>query len=321
MVAALVAVLLVAACAQLIGARGLTAAAPGETSFHTLHVGGRERSFLLHLPPAADSGRRVPLLLSFHGYTENANVNMEMTRLNEVGDRLGFAVAYLNGTGKLRFAGLTWNAATCCGSAERLRVNDVAFARAVVDTLAHALPVDSSRVFATGFSAGGMMSLLLACARRQFIYGAADVAGAMPDTTCATRARMAVLLVRGDEDVELEKDHTEHRHRNNHFYAVSFPGARRFWAAHNGCAPDARVDSTADYVLVSQLGCPPGRDVRELIVRGQGHIWPGGVRVWMFEPRPSPHVDASTIVARFLLDEDATARESMRAAHAGPGRR
>jgi polyhydroxybutyrate depolymerase len=313
--------LVAAACARLIGARGLDDATPGATSFHTLLVDGRDRSYLLHLPPAADSGRRVPLLLSFHGYTENANVNMEMTRLNEVGDRLGFAVAYLNGTGKLRYAGLTWNAATCCGSAERLRINDVAFARAVVDTLARALPVDSSRVFATGFSAGGMMSLLLACARPQFIYGAADVAGAMPDTTCATRARMPVLLVRGDQDVELEKDHDEHRHRNNHFYAVSFPGARRFWAAHNGCAQSVSIDSTPDYVLVSQLGCPAGRDVRELVVHGQGHIWPGGARVWAFEPRPSPNVDASTIVASFLLDEDATARTRAAAAHAGPGSR
>src|SRR5205085_5004850 len=107
------------------------------------------------------------------------------TRLNDVGDRLGVAVAYLNGTGKLRYAGLTWNAATCCGSAERRRINDVKFARAVVDTLARTLPVDSTRVFATGFSAGGMMALLLACERHPLIVGAADVAGAMPDTTCA----------------------------------------------------------------------------------------------------------------------------------------
>jgi len=317
---ALLSLLLAAACARLIGARGLDAARPEATTFHTVRVDGRTRSFLLHLPPAAAAGR-VPLLLAFHGYTENANINHDMTRLDEVGDRLGFATAYLNGTGKLRFLGLTWNAATCCGSAERRRINDVAFARAVVDSLARALPIDTTRVFATGFSAGGMMALLLACQPRAFIAGAADVAGAMPDTTCATRARMPILLVRGDQDVELESDHMDARRRNNHFYAVSFPGARRFWAAHNGCSQDVTRDSTADYLLLSQRGCPPGLDVRELIVRGQGHMWPGGLRTWMFEPRPTPNVDASTLIATFLLHEHAVARahdDSARTAHGAP---
>jgi polyhydroxybutyrate depolymerase len=315
----LLCLVVVAACARLIGARGLDTARPGATTFHTLRVDGRERSFLLHLPPAVAEGRRVPLVLAFHGYTENANVTEDMTGLDGVGDRLGFAVAYLNGTGSLRYAGLTWNAATCCGSAERLRIDDIAFARAVVDTLDRTLPVDSTRVFATGFSAGGMMALLLACQPHPFIAGAADVAGAMPDTTCATSARMPILLVRGDRDDDLAQDHLEARHRNNHYYAVSFTGARRFWARHNGCAPDARRDSADGYVLVSERGCPPGLDVRELIVHGQGHTWPGGVRTWIFQPAPSRAVDASNVIASFFLTEYALAHARADSARVGRG--
>lgn len=301
-------VVALSACATLLGARALGTARPGGTTFHSLRVDGRQRTFLLHLPPAAAS-RRVPLLLAFHGYTGNANVMRDMSGLDAVADRLGFAVAYPNGTGALRYARLTWNAATCCGSAERLRVDDLAFARALVNAVTRALPVDPARVYATGFSAGGMMALLLACEAHPVVAGAADVAGAMPDTTCATRARMPILLVRGDRDDELHQDHLVHRRRNNHAYAVSFDGARRFWSAHDGCAPGAVRDSAATYELWSARGCPPGLDVRELVVRGQGHAWPGGARPWPLAPRPAPDVDASAVIARFFLDE-ARARAS-----------
>jgi polyhydroxybutyrate depolymerase len=314
-VTCLVAVVAAAGCAHLIGARALDTARPGETTFHTLRIDGRERSFLLHLPPQASATHRVPLLLAFHGYTGNANVEMETTGLNDVADSAGFAVAYPIGTGRLGYAGLTWNAATCCGSAERLRIDDVAFSHALVQAVTRATPVDSTRVYATGFSAGGMMALLLACERQPMIVGAADVAGAMPDTTCAAPTKMPILLVRGDQDDELRHDHWVHRHRNNHSYAVSFNGNRQFWATRNGCSAHVRRDSTPTYVLISQLGCPPGLDVRELIVQGQAHAWPGGGRPWPFSPKPAPGVDASTMIARFFAEERVAAA-SVSAGHA-----
>jgi len=55
--AALGLTLALAGCATLFGARGLGAARPGESTFHTLHVGGRERSFVLHLPPDTSARR------------------------------------------------------------------------------------------------------------------------------------------------------------------------------------------------------------------------------------------------------------------------
>lgn len=305
-------VVAVASCAQLIGARPLRTAAAGETTFHTIRVDGRERSFLLHLPPGDTTGSPVPLLLAFHGYWGNANIQLETTGLNAAADRAGFAVAYPNGTGTLRYAGLTWNAATCCGSAERQRVNDVAFVRAVVDTLVRTVHVDPSRVYATGFSAGGMMALLLACERQPIIAGAADVAGAMPDTTCAATARLPIMLVRGDADDELREDHMLHRLRNNHRYAVSFLGARQYWAAHNGCGRSASHDSTPTYMLVAARDCPNGLDVRELIVRGQAHAWPGGSKPWLLAPRPAPDVDASALIVQFFVDEHAAEASARR---------
>jgi len=290
-----------ASCAPVLGARPLAVARPGATTFHTLRSGGRERSFLLHLPPSVR--HPVPLLLAFHGYLANANTVEYASGLDAVADRYGWAVAYPNGTGPLRFAGLAWNAITCCGAATRRNVDDVGFARALVDALVDAGVAERARVYATGFSNGGMLAIRLACQSDAFVAGVADVAGAMPDTVCQGRRAVPVLLVRGADDDELRADHRDHQHRNRNAYAVSFAGAMRYWTRRNGCATGLARDSSAAVVEIRANDCPPGRDVRELVVAGQAHAWPGGRKPWLLSPPPAPDVDASERIVAFFERE------------------
>ncbi|HEY0780235.1 MAG TPA: PHB depolymerase family esterase [Gemmatirosa sp.] len=283
------------------GARPLAVARPGETTFHTVRFGGRQRSFLLHLPPRPR--RTTPLLLAFHGYQANANVMEETTGLDAVADRHGWAVAYLNGTGGVHYFDLAWNAITCCGAAPDEAVDDVGFARAVADSLAARGLTDRRRVYATGFSNGGMLALRLACQPEAFVAGVADVAGAMPDTVCQGRTAVPVLLIRGANDGELRADHRDHQRRNRNAYAVSFAGALRYWSRRNGCATEPRRDSSATLVEIFAIECPAGRDVRELVVAGQAHAWPGGRRPFILAPRPAPDVDASERILDFFERE------------------
>ena len=305
-VAATIAASVAASCAPLLGARRLAVARPGETTFHTLRVGGRERSFLLHLPPGLR--RAVPLLLAFHGYQANANTLETASGLDAVADRYGWAIAYPNGTGPMRFVGLSWNAVTCCGAAEHRRIDDVGFARALVGALVDAGFAQRSRVYATGFSAGGMLALRLACQPDTVVAGVADVAGAMPDTVCQGRSAVPILLVRGADDDDLRADHREHQHRNRNGFAVSFAGAMRYWTRRNGCDTGPVRDSSAAQVTVSATNCPAGRDVREIVVTGQAHAWPGGRKPWLLSPAPSPDVDASERIVEFFEAEARASR-------------
>lgn len=292
-----------ASCAPLLGARPLADARAGETTFHRLRAGGRERSFLLHLPPAERVRHPVPLLLAFHGYQANASVLEHDSGLDAVADRHGWAVAYVNGTGGLPFASLAFNAVTCCGTAPDRGVDEVALARAIVDTLAATGVADRARVYAAGFSNGGMLALRLACQEQPLVAGVADVAGAMPDTACAGARGLPVLLVRGARDDELRADHRELRRRDGRRFAASFRGAQRYWARRNGCAPGLARDSSAALVELAALGCPAGLDVRQLVVAGQGHAWPGGRRPWLFAPAPSRAVNASERIVAFFEQE------------------
>ncbi|AHG90563.1 lipoprotein [Gemmatirosa kalamazoonensis] len=290
---------LAAGCAPLLGARPLAAARPGATTFHTVRVGGRERSYMLHLPAGMTNDVPRPLVLVFHGNTGNATTVRAESNLDAVSDRFGYEVAYLNGTGSLRYADLTWNVRTCCGFALRHRVDDVGFARAVVDALATTEHADRSRVYAAGLSSGGTLALLLACDASDLVAGVASVAGTMPETPCEPARRLTVLLVRGERDDELARDHAENAARGSPAYATSFDAAQAFWAARDGCAGATVRDSTPLAAIVRSADCPTGVGVEQVIVRGQGHAWPGGAKPWWFSPAPSPLDGASLMLELF----------------------
>ncbi len=287
------------ACGLLLGVRPLADARPGTTSYHALRVDGRERHFLLHLPPAA-ARARVPLVLAFHGYRGNGALLREVSHLDDAADALGFAVAYPDGTGPLGWLGLSWNAGTCCGRAHARAVDDVAFADSVVASLGRRAPVDTARVYAVGFSAGGMLALRLACARAHTYDAVADVAGAMPDVPCRPARPVSVLLVQGEDDDELRFDLRALRRPHGHPFAHSLEQALRFWAAHDGCAGAVARDSSASAVFVRAIDCPPGREVALVTVADHPHAWPGGLPAWPFAPQPAQQVDASRLALEFF---------------------
>lgn len=294
-------------CARLVGATPLATARAGTTTFHTLDAGGRTRSYLLHVPPSYRPGRPLPLVLVLHGYRGNANVAMDASRMNEEADHRGFVVAYPNGTGPLRYAFLSWNAATCCGSPRQQKVDDVAFAVTLAHTLVQAGLADAGRVYAAGFSAGGMLALRLACESSATFAAVADVAGAMPDTACAPGRAVSVLFFQGGDDDELRFDLRTLRREHGHRFAQSLESALRFWARHDGCEPTVERDSTADYSR-ERASCPGRRSVELYTVRDHPHAWPGGARTWAFAPRPAPAVPASAIILDFFARHAADAR-------------
>jgi polyhydroxybutyrate depolymerase len=300
----------VAGCASVFGARPLATARAGVTSFHTIDVAGRHRSFLLHVPPSYRPGHPLPLVLVMHGHMGNANAAMDVTGMNAEADRRGFVVAYPNGTGALRYAFLSWNAATCCGSSHESRVDDVAFADSLAAALVRAGLADSERVYAAGFSAGGMLALRLACERAATCAAVADVAGTMPDTACAPGRAVSVVFFQGEEDDELRFDLRTLRREHGHRFAESLENALQFWARHDGCGPVSERDSTASYTL-ERARCPGSHEVELYTVRGNPHAWPGGAPSWAFAPRPVRSVSASAIILDFFARQPAdTAAEA-----------
>jgi polyhydroxybutyrate depolymerase len=293
-----------AAAAHLLAALALAcfcagAAAPGEApaprfpapgSFDLgLQVGSRTRTFLVHLPPRFAERGPLPVLLAFHGGGGSAQGFQRYAGLDGVADREGFVVVYPDGSGRLGRRLLTWNAGGCCGIARQDRVDDVGFALRLLGDLARDLPLDRTRVYATGHSNGAMMAYRLGAEAAERVAAIAPVAGAMQLATFAPARPMPVLHVHSVDDPRalyaggLGPPFPFTRARVEH-NAVEAALAR--WAVFDGCAAEATVieerrapegepDAGHTAVLLDFGPCTSGARVRLWKLSGAGHGWPG----------------------------------------------
>jgi polyhydroxybutyrate depolymerase len=84
--------------------------------------------------------------------------------------------------------------------------DDVAFTFAALEDANKRVPLDTKRMFAAGFSAGGSMAWLLACEAGGRLAGMVSVAGALrrPNTTdCAGLAGLPVMQIHGFGDAQV----------------------------------------------------------------------------------------------------------------------
>ena len=164
----------------------------------SLAVGGRKRTYHVHVPPQYRMEKPAPVVLALHGATMTGPLMAWFSGLNQKADQAGFLAVYPNGTGpRLSY---TWNGGNCCGSAVRDDVDDVAFIRAVLDDLATAYHIDPQRVFAAGMSNGAVLAYRLASELSDRIAAVAPVAGPMGTATCGPKRPVPVLHFHGTDD-------------------------------------------------------------------------------------------------------------------------
>jgi polyhydroxybutyrate depolymerase len=280
---ALAAASLALACASSERVRETRFPTGGDYELELARPGG-ERSFIVHLPPDYPTRAPLPVLFAFHGGGGNAAGFQKYAGLDAPGDARGFAVVYPNGSGRFAKRLLTWNAGDCCAYAQEHDADDVGFALAILADLARDLPLDRTRVYATGHSNGGMMSYRLAAEAAMRIAAIVPVAGADMTVHFAPAAPVAVLHVHSVDDPRalyagglgpanpLSGTRIEHR-------AVEAGLAR--WRARDGCTgPGRETDSRAldrhTAVLIDWAPCSSGYDVAHWKLAGPGHGWPGG---------------------------------------------
>jgi len=229
-------------------------------------AGGRSRTFAFTLPRGYDGARAYPLVFVFHG-DGGTGEQVRGRYALESASNDGAVFVYPDGEGR------SWKQAEPESTGADFLFFDELAAMATSQFC-----VDTSRVFATGFSSGGYMANQLACARAGTIRAVAPVAGGGPydaqgkrydargELTCRVAGGVNALVIWGSSDTVVRPSEGQK--------------AAEHWRKNAGC-PGATLprQECADYAQ-----CASGRRVSRCELLGVGHDVPARVPtlVWEF---------------------------------------
>jgi polyhydroxybutyrate depolymerase len=260
-----------------------------------LRVGDTIRTFQLFVPRRLTQRGPVPLVLAFHGTGESGAAFRAATGFDRLAARDGFLVAYPDA------AVGNWAEGCDCSRADRLGINDTGFVRTLIDSLSGRFPVDPSRVFAVGFSQGGLFAQRLACELAGRIAGVASVSAPISAALaerCGPQWPVSVLVLMGTLD-------DAYPYEGRGVGPRATLGARAavaLWRALDACDPSAVAtalpDRVADGTTVLEERwprCAGGREVGLYTVDGGRHAW-----------SPSQDVNTTEVVTAFFLRQART---------------
>jgi polyhydroxybutyrate depolymerase len=267
----------------------------------SLSFENRKRTYLLHFPPNYDGRVAVPLVIVLHGGGGNGRSVAEMTGFSEEADSGGFVAVYPDGTGVLGDRVLTWNSGNCCGYAMDKNVNDVGFIGALIAKLEQEFNIDSSRVFATGISNGGMMAYRLGCELSDKIAGIGPVAGAL-NVDCNPSHTVSVVAFHGTGDqhvlynggVPVARFDPHPRVDRSVAYAISF------WVQRDSCAPIPSETVNGGIIVDGYSNCSNGTAVALYTIVGGLHAWPGGQKGSVRGDEPTREISATQVMWEFF---------------------
>jgi polyhydroxybutyrate depolymerase len=278
----------------------------------TITVNGVARSYILHMPEAgaAKSGP-LPVVFALHGAKGTASKIQSYLGLDRVADREGLVAVYPQGIDN------TWNDGRTDSARASKRTqpgDDVAFLNALVDELVNQGVADSRRIYISGLSNGGFMSLRMACEGGAKFAAYAPVIASTPlgsKDQCSWPKPLAVVMVNGTADPLVRFDGGEGKFGLAGNFAP--PALADYFAGVNGCkkkdtAPIADRDTT-DNSTVSVTtwgGCVAGGAVSLYTVNGGGHQAPatsGGRDGWLADKFLGPRnhdIDTAEVIWAFF---------------------
>ncbi|MEX1232963.1 MAG: PHB depolymerase family esterase [Planctomycetaceae bacterium] len=268
----------------------------------TLDVGGRGRSYLVHVPVDYNPETPTPVVLALHGAGMNGWMMAFFSGLSETSDKNGFVVVYPNGTGRGPFQ--VWNAGGFGSGVREHLPDDVAFIDALLDDLETVVHVDKKRVFACGMSNGAMMSYRLAAELSLRIAAIAPVAGTIAISESKPQRAVSVLHFHGTLDnfvrYEREDDGSEV------WRMKGVEPSIEIWVKRNECDETPSVDVLSpegDELKVIRKIYSGGIDDTEVVlvtVEGGGHTWPGRTPGLKILGKSAMSISASEMIWEFF---------------------
>ena len=233
----------------------------------SVSVNGVSRQYLLYLPTSYNGTSQVPLLFNFHGYGGTSSGHMYAADMRSLADKENFILVYPQGS--LLDGSPHWNASPS-GSDNKSTANDTGFVDAMITSISSTYQIDSTRIYACGYSNGGMMSYFLGGSMSDKIAAIGSMSGTMLEGNPTPANPVPMINIHGTND-----------------YVITYTGGSgyssisqvlSYWASQNGASTTPSLSNltsgTSTIVEKSVYSDSNGTPwVEHYKVVGGGHVW------------------------------------------------
>ena len=238
----------------------------------TILHNGITREYILYVPEIYSDNVSVPLLINFHGGGGTATGHMYVADMRPIADTANFILVYPQGL-ELDNGGSThWNSMLVSDN-NKSSVDDFGFVDALIADLLLTYNIDSTRLYATGFSNGADMSFTLGCYLQNKIAAVAPVSGLMlnnPNSSCTLSSPPGIMIVHGTSDSSRPIGGIEG-------YYASINETIEFWASQNGMFLNPSATNYISDGLTIELYSYPDQEntiyIEYYKVINGDHIW------------------------------------------------
>jgi polyhydroxybutyrate depolymerase len=256
---------------------------PGRRAI-TVRSGGYDWKVFLQVPSSTPSGRRLPLVLVFHGAGSGGERVLDQNGWAAKAEKGGFLAAAPDGQAarphrpqQFFLNPRLWNDGQLRPGALRARIDDVAFVRDLIGELIRLFPLDESRIYAAGHSNGAGITFRLGAEISDRLAAIAAVAGHCWVEKPRPSRPLPTLYIVGTEDPVVPLQGGE----------VSLPWGRKTnppvartlekWALGLGLEPIPRLLAGTGRNKIYLYGGETGPAfLKAIYIEGHGHGWPGG---------------------------------------------
>lgn len=265
-----------------------------------IQLGGYNRNYTIVLPSNFNTANKYPVLLALHGGGGSGKQCEKAYSLTNTADKNGYIVVYPDGIQKKGLIKLrTWNAGTCCGDAVEKNVNDVEFISTIIDELIRNYSSDSTKIFVTGMSNGGMMAYKLACEIPQKIKGIAVVSGTMVTNKVYNNLLpVPILHIHSIKDKRVPLAGGK---GISGYYFPSVDSVLSVWKKVNKCDEnDKQIIRGVDFTNYKWFNKDGKLMIDYYLTEDGGHSWPQGKKGTIFADEPATSINANELIFYFF---------------------
>ena len=231
-------------------------------------VGDDTRTYSIFIPSTITEGMPASgAVFLFHGsngsgeqLSASTNMNSELEQENLIGVYPDAPIG-------------NWAEDCSCNNADRLQINDTSFVRIMLDEIMESYTFSTDRVFAIGFSQGGLFTQRLACQMSDLFtaYGVVAANMSVPlAQKCSPKNPVSQIIIQGRLDTVLPYNGSN----NGALSLVPTQQTLRFWAEQNECnLSNALVETDPEKELLSYCSEELSAQLTLVTSQNGGHGW------------------------------------------------